>query len=146
LDFYVELLKMGNSLIFNLQAFLPEEEYERSFADIHEKAYNGVGGYHLGGRQYARGKRADRAYRGADHRLCDGPGIFGEYVLAAMESRARCCEQCEKADALGAGFAFAGIIYSTLRSRPDFYAGVLHSSVGVCPMLCLGDGSHDPHE
>ena len=88
---YVELYKMGNSLIFNLQAFLPEEEYERSFADIHEKAYNGVGGYHLGGRQYARGKRADGAYRGADHRLYDGPGILGKYVLAAVESRARYC-------------------------------------------------------
>ena len=55
-------------------------------------------------------------------------------------------EQCEKADALGAGFAFAGIIYSTLRSRPDFYASVQHSGAGVRPLLCLGYGSHDPHE
>ena len=48
--------------------------------------------------------------------------------------------------ALGAGFAFAGIIYSTLRSRPDFYASVQHSGAGVRPLLCLGYGSHDPHE
>ena len=125
---------------------MPEEEYERSFADIHEKAYNGVGGYHLGGRQYARGKRADGAYRGADHRLYDGPGILGKYVLAAVESRAAFGWQCEAADALGAGFTATGIIYGTVCSRPDFYAGVQHGGAGLRPLLCLGYGSYNPHE
>ena len=137
---------MGNSLIFNLQAFLPEEEYERSFADIHEKAYNGTGGYHLGGRQYARGKRADRAYRGANHRLYYGPGILGKYVHASVESRGCFRWQCEKTNALGLGSAFAGTIYRPFRSRPDFHAGVQHSGAGVRPLLCMGDDSHDPHE
>ena len=138
--------KWALARIFNCKALGPKEEYERSFVDIHEKVYNGVGGNYPCDRQHARGKWHGRAYRGAYHWLHYGPGIFRKHVHAAVESRAAISWQCEAADALGVGFATTGIIYRPVRSRPDFYAGVQHGGVGLCPLLCMGYGSYDPHE
>jgi hypothetical protein len=47
---------------------------------------------------------------------------------------------------MGTGFALDGIIYCLVGGRPDFHAGGQHSGVGISSLLCLGYGSHDPHE
>ena len=74
-------------------------------------------------------------------RLIMGLGV----ITLAVGSMLVANGQTELIGALIIGF-MTGLVYCLVGGRPDFYAGVQHSGVGVCPLLCLGYGSHDPHE